>query len=181
MPEIIFDTCVLSNFALSGAMPLLKKLYPQSAFISNMVVLENLRGIQKGYDSLTAVRDAVDDGWLQEVSCTAPEEKRLFATLSVSLGIGESSCIAIARYRGYIFACDDRAARKEASLCGVRLTGTVGILVKAVRVREIDLRKANSILKKMAAHGFYAPVEKITKEIDKLRNIINLDATQRDV
>lgn len=167
MPEIILDTCVLSNFALSDALPLLISLYSNSAFISDMVALENLRGIQKGHAPLVAVKEALAIGWFQEVSCSSPEEKRLFETLSVSLGIGEAASIAIARHRGFIFACDDRAARKEAALCGVRLTGTVGILIKAVRVGEIDLRKANSILKEMVSHGFYAPVERITKDIVK--------------
>lgn len=165
MPEVIFDTCVLSNFALSGSLSLLKSLYPRSAFISDMVVLENLRGIQKGHAALSAVRRAVTEGWIREVSFSGPEEKRLFETLSVSLGIGEASCIAIACRRGYVFACDDRAARKEAALCGVRLTGSVGILVKAVRVGVVDLRKANGILKKMVDQGFYAPVEKLTREM----------------
>jgi predicted nucleic acid-binding protein len=165
MPEIIFDTCVLSNFALADAFPLLHSLYSRTAFVADMVALENLRGIQKGYAALAAVREAVGAGWLQEVSCSTFEEKRLFEALSVSLGIGEAASIAIARHRGFVFACDDRAARKEAALCGVKLTGTVGILIKAVRVGEIDLRKANRILKKMVGHGFYAPVERITKEM----------------
>lgn len=165
MPEIIFDTCVLSNFALADAFPLLRTLYSQTAYVADMVALENLRGIQKGYAALALVREALGEGWLREVSCSTSEEKRLFETLSVSLGIGEAASISIARHRGFVFACDDRAARKEAALCGVRLTGTVGILIKAVRVGEIDLRKANSILKKMVSHGFYAPVERITKEM----------------
>ena len=165
MPEIIFDTCVLSNFALSGAFPLLKSLYANAAFITDMVALENLRGIRKGHAPLVAVKEALAVGWLREASCASPEEKRLFETLSVSLGIGEASCIAVARHRGYVFACDDRAARKEAALCGVRLTGTVGILIKSVKMGEVNLRNANGILKKMVEQGFYAPVERLTKEM----------------
>jgi len=91
MPEIIFDTYVLSNFALSGSLPLLKTLYPRSAYITDLVALENLRGIQKGYAALSAVRQAVDEVWLREVSCASLEEKRLFETLSLSLGAGMSS------------------------------------------------------------------------------------------
>lgn len=165
MPEIIFDTCVLSNFALADAFPLIRTLYSQTAFVADMVALENLRGIQKGYAALATVREALGAGWLREVSCSTFEEKRLFEALSVSLGIGEAASISIARHRGFVFACDDRAARKEAALCGVKLTGTVGILIKAVKVGEIDLRKANSVLRKMTSHGFYAPVERVTREM----------------
>jgi predicted nucleic acid-binding protein len=111
------------------------------------------------------VRQALADEWLHEVSCTDPEERRLFENLSISLGAGEASCIAIARARGYVFACDDRAARKEATLCGVRLTGTIGILIKAARQGAIQLKQANAILRKMVGSGFYAPVEQITREM----------------
>ena len=165
MPEIIFDTCVLSNFALSGSLPLIGVLYPRTSFVAEMVVLENLRGIQKGFSALVAVRLALNEGWLQEVSLSHPEERRIFENLSVSLGIGESSSIAIAHRRGYVFACDDRAARKEATLCGVRLTGTVGILVRAAASGVLDLNKANSILKGMIEAGFYAPVQRIERHM----------------
>jgi len=165
MPEIIFDACVLSNFAFSDSLAILKTLYPDSVFTADMVLLENLRGIRKGHEQLVRIRSAVADGWLRELSCSTPEEKRFFEALSLSLGVGESACIAIAGQRNFVFACDDRAARKEATLCGVMLTGTIGILIKAVRVGEIELRKANSILKKLVEYGFYAPVERVTREM----------------
>ncbi len=130
-----------------------------------MVALENLRGIQKGHAPLAAVKEAASLGRLREVCCAGREEKQLFETLSVSLGIGEASCIAIASHRGLVFACDDRKARKEAALYNVRLTGTIGILVKVVRIGAIDLYQANSILAKMVEHGFYSPVVWITLEM----------------
>lgn len=67
--------------------------------------------------------------------------------------------------RLYVFACDDRAARKEADLCGVPLTGAVGILIKAVREGVADLRNANRILGRMVRGGFYAPVTQITRDM----------------
>jgi predicted nucleic acid-binding protein len=84
--------------------------------------------------------------------------------ISVSLGDGESSCLALAAERGYVFACDDRLARCEAARLGIPLTGAGGILIKAVRIGVIDLKKANAVLKRMIAAGFYAPVQRISKE-----------------
>jgi predicted nucleic acid-binding protein len=83
----------------------------------------------------------------------------------VSLGDGESSCLALAARRGYVFACDDRLARSEAVRLGIPMTGTVGILIKAVRIGAIDLKKANAALKRMITAGFYAPVARITREM----------------
>ncbi|MBE0461526.1 MAG: hypothetical protein IBX60_07825 [Candidatus Aminicenantes bacterium] len=70
----------------------------------------------------------------------------MYETLSVSLGLGEASGMALVKSRGFIFVCDDRAARREAGLLDVKLTGTLGILKKAVRHKTIDLNEGRLIL-----------------------------------
>ena len=71
--------------------------------------------------------------------------------------------MAVAGTRKHVFACDDRAARKEADLLGIKLTGTIGILVKAVHGKIIGGKKADEILKSMIRHGFYAPIESVSE------------------
>ncbi len=164
MPEIIFDCCCISNFVLSESLFILENFYSQSAYITNFVLAEIMKGIQLGHKDLMKVREALGKRWLKEVVLRSKKEKSLYETLSVSLGLGEASSIAAAKMRGYIFACDDRAARREAGLLDVRLIGTVGILSKAVRQRAINLSEGNRILTKMVHTGFYSPVKSL-KEI----------------
>ena len=161
MPEIIFDCCVLSNFALSDSLHVIKKLYANSSYVTSFVAAENLRGILGGHNRLVIVNEALKEGWLKETALRGEKEKALFEMLSVSLGFGEASSIAVAKTRGYIFACDDRAARKEADLLDVKLTGTIGILIKAVTKKVIDSHEADVILNQMTASGFYSPVKSI--------------------
>lgn len=161
MPEVIFDNCVLSNFALSGSLDTIKGLYANSAFITDFVVAENLTGIQKGHGRLKDITNALREGWLKEIAFSGDEEKRLFEALAVSLGFGEASAIAVSKMRGFVFACDDRAARREAALLGVRLTGTLGILIKATKKKIISAKRADEILGLMIENGFYAPVSSL--------------------
>lgn len=165
MPEIIFDTNVLSNFALSGQLSLLQAIYPHSARCSGHVAAEVQSGFHAGHGGLHQLSELLLDGWPPEEHCSSFEERRLFALLSVSLGKGESSCIALAACRGYVFACDDRLARREAERLNVSLTGTIGILIKAVMVGMIGFPKANTVLQKMIQSGFYSPVARITREM----------------
>lgn len=165
MPKIIFDTNVLNNFALSGQLSLLQAMYQHTARCSGYVAAEVQSGFHAGYGGLQQLSESLLDGWPPEEHCTSFEERRLFTHLSVSLGKGESSCIALAVSRGYVFACDDRLARREAERLNVCLTGTVGILIKAVRLGEIQLSKANAVLKKMIQAGFYSPVTRISSEM----------------
>ncbi len=162
MPDIIFDTTVISNFAKAGELTLLRSLYPDNASCSGFVATEVLRGFQQGHADLEALVQLLAIGWPRQEELHSMIERQLFASISISLGDGESSCIALAAQRGYLFACDDRLARSEAIRLAIPLTGTVGILIKAVRSSTIDLKKANAILKRMTQAGFYAPVKRIT-------------------
>jgi len=161
MPEILFDCCVLSNFALSDAFHVIKKLFANSSYATNFVMAENLRGILGGHNKLVSVNEAIKEGWLKEITLEGEKEKALFETLSVSLGFGEASSIAAAKTRGYVFACDDRAARREADLLGVKLTRTIGIIIKAVKKKVINREEADAMLKHMIANGFYSPIRSI--------------------
>ena len=165
MPEVVFDCCVISNFALSGSLSILQNMYSGASYITNFVSAEISRGVQSGHRELASVKEALKDGWLKEIALEAEEEKALLETLSVSLGFGEASSIAVAKMRGFIFACDDKVARKEAKLLNIKLTGTIGILTSAINKKIIDTRTADAYLKKMIARGFYSPANSIN-EID---------------
>jgi predicted nucleic acid-binding protein len=163
MPEIIFDCCCISNFALSDSLFILKNLYGKSAFITNYVSAEVMRGIQQGHQDLAKVQEALSEGWLKEVALRTKKENSLYEALSISFGLGEASSIAVAKTRGLIFASDDRAARREAGLVDVKLTGTLGILRKAIQNRMISLKDGDLVLAKMVEKGFYSFVRSLKK------------------
>jgi predicted nucleic acid-binding protein len=162
MSEIVLDCCVVSNFALSGALGVLEALFTRKAHITEFVAVEVLRGIQAGHAGLEGIPKAVRAGWLRESSLKTREEKRLFEALSRSLGLGEASAIALAKSRGLVFASDDRVARAEAAALGVCLTGTLGILARAVRAGVCDRCAADAYLSGMIEAGFYSPVRSLS-------------------
>ncbi|MFZ5998085.1 MAG: hypothetical protein ACOYW7_11460 [Nitrospirota bacterium] len=146
---------------MSDSLFILKSLYAHTAYITDFVAAENIKGLLKGYKGLAGIKEAVKEGWLQEVTLSTEAEKALFESLSISMGLGEASSIAVAKERGFVFACDDRAARREASFLNVKLTGTIGILVRAARKNITDHKHADDILKPMVTYGFYSPVKSI--------------------
>ncbi len=161
MPEIALDCCVVSNFALAGALGILEALYKDKACITDFVAAEVMRGIQAGHSMLEAIPSAVGAGWLKETGLRTSGEKRLFGSLSRSLGLGEASTIAVAKSRHYLFASDDRLARAEATALDVPLTGTLGILAGAVRAGICDLKAADSYLSRMVEEGFFSPIRSL--------------------
>jgi predicted nucleic acid-binding protein len=79
------------------------------------------------------------------------------------LGAGESGSLAACVANGWALASDDRDARRVASSRGVPVTGTTGILLRAVRLDLIDLDTAESVFQRRIAGGYHAPVARLAE------------------
>ncbi len=147
---IIFDNTVLSNFALAQVFYILQRLYTGRAFVGKAVQREIEAGINSASTSanlqnrtkLRQINQALDEGWLQTPSdAVNPNddavELRLTIEYSQRFGAGESEAMAIARNRNWVFASDDGAAREFAKARKIKLTGTLGILIKAIKIVKI--------------------------------------------
>jgi predicted nucleic acid-binding protein len=168
---IIFDNTVLSNFALAQVFDVLQRLYPCRAFIGKAVQREIQAGINSASTSsslrnrtkLEQINQALDDGWLRSPSDEVNPnddavELRLNLEYSQRFGAGESEAMAIARHRNWVFASDDGSARKFAQERDIRLTGTLGILVKAVKSKILCLSIADVIHAQMIDEGYRSPL-----------------------
>lgn len=110
---------------------------------------------------LESIPKAIRAGWLKECRLKKGRERALFESLSVSLGLREASSLAVAKGRGLIFARDDQTTRAEAARPGISLTGTLGILLRAVRKGACDVRVADGYLGGMIDAGFFSPVRSL--------------------
>ena len=103
-------------------------------------------------------RAAADQGWLQRVRVV---NRTVVEVLLGELDIGEAEAIVLAKElkAGYVLL-DDRAAREKASLLGLNVTGTIGVLrLAVVEGLSVDIKEALDIL---IDHNF-----RISKEIYK--------------
>jgi len=71
----------------------------------------------------------------------------------LNLGRGEAECIALASEIGLRLVLDDLKARKVADNLGLKITGTIGILLKAESLTIID--SAYDKAKELRDKGFY--------------------------
>ena len=161
--DVILNTTVLSNFASVGALNLIKSLFGM-VYTTHEVHEEILRGISRGYQYLEDIDHEMsfdETGWLRVIAIRSNTEHRLMDDLLKRLGMGESSCIAIAKSRKMIFLSDDRTARRIAKENGLRISGTIGILVRCVDKDIISFSECNVILTKMIEKGYRSPVNNL--------------------
>lgn len=169
--QIIFDNTVLSNFALVQSFEVLRRLYLRRAFICKAVLQEIQAGIETGWKypqlrsrtRLQVVNQAIEEGWLRfpdEDVNPGDEvlELRLALEYNQQFGAGEAEAMAIARTRNWLFASDDGSARRFATERGTRVTGTLGILVKAVESEILSLSVADAIHARMIDEGYRSPL-----------------------
>jgi len=158
--KTLVNATVLSNFASIGRLDLLRQLHKR-IYIPNEVHQEILDGLIEGYDFYTGIDVHISpfaqEGWIELVSMTAAEELHLFRSLPRRLHSGEASCLAIARHRGWAFLSDDKLARKQARQWGIVLSGTLGVLVQAIKNKLLTTKAGNILVQEMIARGYHSP------------------------
>lgn len=152
---ILLDNTVLSNFALLGEMALLKYYCKDKGSTTTDVLVEFERGVKERIFANTKL------DWLKILDLEDIKEKTLFLNLSKRLGMGEASCLAIAIQRGYDLLSDDMAVRKIALREGVRLSGSLGVLLELIRTKRITFEMGNKVLKGFIQYGYFSPVDRL--------------------
>jgi predicted nucleic acid-binding protein len=158
--ETIANTTIISNFAAVGRLDILQALLGQ-VHISTDVYAEIQDGLAEDacfYAGIeTHVYPLSEDGWLRLTALDNDAELRLFGQLPVALHCGEASCLAIARQRGWAFLTDDARARVAARELGIVLSGTLGVLVQAIRRGILPLDEGEQLLDEMIKAGYRSP------------------------
>lgn len=158
--EFLFETTVLSAFALVRRLDLLGARYAGRAHWVDVVHSEILAGIGEN----PSLGDVLAVDWLTPpVEVLAVDEvegvrQRLGAGRSNRLHLGEAASIVVARRDQLIIACDDFDAGRVAESEGVGVVTTPMILRALVRAEALTASGARGLLLEMIeAHGRRLP------------------------
>jgi predicted nucleic acid-binding protein len=89
-----------------------------------------------------------------------------FLVGDLNLGRGESEVIALAKETGHRIIMDDQKGRTIAKKLGLKLTGTIGILLKAEKLHFIG--SAYEKVRELKGKGFYI-ADALLDDISKFR------------
>lgn len=151
---ILVDATVLSNLAAVGRLDLLS-LLRAPLYLASAAYEEIQQGLTEGYEFLANVDDALDSGLLSLVTIESDVELQRYRDIPEKLHRGEAMSLAIAQCRGWQFLTDDRAARTHAEHLEVSFSGTLGLLLYAVRKDHLAVEEGNELLAKMIERARY--------------------------
>jgi len=166
MSEIAVNASPLINLSTLGFLQFLKDFHSNTiippAVWEEVVVQGGKRpGVQ-------AVTNARDQGWLELVE---PSNEVLVTTLTKQLDIGEAETIVVALERSVDWILlDESEGREMATGYELNVTGTIGILLKALRKEKIEsIEKPLNRLRKEANFRISSSLyEKVLSEADRL-------------
>lgn len=147
-PELVMDTGPLSHLAKAGWLSIARYVADGAEVVIPDVVEAELRdGVHK-WPHLQTVLDAT---WIGRRVLSSPAEVTSFAEFSEKLvgldgrNAGEASVLAYAKIHGAIAVIDDGAGRKAGEKANVRLRGTLGLLLEAVRQQRLTAEMASDV------------------------------------
>lgn len=129
MAAVISDASVLISLASADHLDLLRKLY-ETVLIPGIVARE-ISGAGGTLPGSGAIKAALAQQW---ISIAEPKNTSLATALSDTLDAGEAHAIALAiETPNALLLIDETDGRAVAKNLGVRVTGTIGVLVRAKR------------------------------------------------
>lgn len=73
---------------------------------------------------------------------------------------GENSCLSLCnKINDNVFLSDDKHARKAADSLGIKVIGTLGILISNLKKKKINKKEFLILLRKLIDKGFYISIE----------------------
>jgi hypothetical protein len=148
---LIADTTVISNFAYANRLDLLKSIDDTCTTVEVMNELQAAK--------IEGVLQISSSNLFIEILKMDEGEMDTFIRLNSKFGRGEASCLAIALHRNAGILTDDMDARRFAQQGCISVSGSVGILIKAIDRGQLSKEQGNHLLHLMIAKGYYSPVE----------------------
>ena len=140
---------------------------------SSLIALERINLLQilcKIYKEVVIPESVIKEFGNLSLSCLSIRkvESNLLKLLitDLNLGKGEADVIALASQTGLKVIIDDLKARKVAENMGLKLTGTIGVLLKAERLGLIA--SAQQKVRELREKGFYVS-EQLLEDISRFK------------
>jgi predicted nucleic acid-binding protein len=138
---VLTDANVLINLIHIGQLRLFRQLPGFRFVVPDHVVAEINQRNQED-----ALCQAINEGMLEQTAITDLDEMSAYVELHRSLGQGEAACLAIAFYRGYAIASDEKRAFRRTVLKKIgkeRLLTTADLLVLFIRTGLVSVAQAD--------------------------------------
>jgi len=169
---VVSNTSPLIWLAKIGRITLLKKLFGE-VIIPEEVYKEAVeRGLQEGFSDALAIKECVDQGWIKISKLNESEIKlcKKMMEHAFEIHLGEVQAIILARGINALLLVDESSGRAFAETLGLKVKGTLYVIMKTLREELLDKAEAKEIVLVLVSKGFRIEPEllaRILREIER--------------
>ncbi|MEM2087151.1 MAG: DUF3368 domain-containing protein [Thermoproteota archaeon] len=155
-----------------GKLLLLKKLFGE-VLIPEEVYKEAVeKGLEEGFSDAFVIKESVENGWIKIVKLDEQGERlcRKIMEHASEIHLGEAQAIVLARENKMLLLIDESSGRAFAEAMGLKVRGTLYIIVEALKKGFLDKSNAKETVLMLASKGFRIEPEllaRLLREIEK--------------
>jgi len=169
----VSDASPLIWLAKAGKINLLKELFEEIIIPTEVYEEAVEEGLKHGFSDAITINECIQQGWIK-LSKLTPKDRNLIQRISqhaFEIHPGEAQAIVLAKEMGVLLLMDESAGRALAEAWGVKVKGTVYVVMSALRVGLINQTEAKNAVLTMVNKGFRLEpnlLAKIIREIEKI-------------
>jgi len=170
----VSNTSPLIWLSKIGKITLLKELFGE-VIIPQEVYDEAIeRGLQGGFSDAFIINEAAEEGWIK-TSKLAQKEVAFCQKIvkhAFEIHLGEAQAIVLAQRLNALLLIDESAGRAFAEAWGLKVKGTVYVIISALRRGLVSRVEAKDMLLTLVSKGFRIEpnlLAKLIKEMDRFQ------------
>ncbi len=145
---VVSNTGPLIHIAKLEKLKILKQLFG-SIYITKKVFEEAvIVGKEKGYKDAEIIESCIEEGWIIVIP-HRPDPELKHRGILYGLDEGEIEAVSLARLSGGLLLADEKKAREFATIHGVPVMGTIGIIIYATKKGMISKQQGAELLRKL--------------------------------
>jgi len=167
---VVSNTSPLIWLSKIGRINLLRELYGEVVIPEEVYMEAVQRGLEDFSDALV-IQEGIDQGWIKVSNLNEEEAEisRRMAERAFEIHLGEAQAIQLARKINAVILMDESSGRVLAEAWGLRVRGTLAVILRALGEGLIDNENAKEHVLKLVNKGFRIEprlLARILKEID---------------
>ncbi len=153
---VISDASPLIWLAKVGKINLLKELFEQ-VIIPEEVYKETVeKGLQYGFPDAQTIKESINEGWIKLSKLNSKDQSILqkISENAFEIHSGEAQAIVLSRETKLLLLMDDSTGRAFAQAWGLKVKGTIYVIISALRKGIISDVEAKETVLNLVTKGF---------------------------
>jgi uncharacterized protein len=169
---VISDTSPLIWLAKVGKITLLKDLFVEVVITQEVFIEAVEKGLQYGFTDAQTIKECIDEGWIKLSKLSSKDQNMLqkISEHAFEIHSGEAQAIVLAREMKLLLLMDESAGRAFAEAWGLKVKGTIYVIISALRKGVINETQAKETVLTMVTKGFRLEPTLLARLIIEIEN-----------